>query len=74
MHTTLHTQTRETTTSDRLTHIVQDRDRVRTAMIEQTPVVALCGRVWVPSRWKPAGGLRCRVCADLAASLYPFGP
>ena len=65
---------RESTTSDRLTHIVQDRDQVRRALLEGLPVRALCGRIWVPKRWKPADGLRCRVCDDLARNVYPVGP
>ena len=52
---------------DRLIHIVMDRDKVREAMRYGFPVKALCGKRWVPRRWKPKDGLRCEVCATLAA-------
>ncbi len=59
---------------DRLVHIVDDRDKVREAMHYGFPVKALCGKRWVPRRWKPRGGLRCQVCADIARQRYPVGP
>jgi hypothetical protein len=34
---------------DRFSHYA-DRDKITEAMITGTPVVALCGKVWVPSR------------------------
>lgn len=68
------TVVREATTRDRLTHIVKDRGKVRQAIIEQTPVIALCGKCWVPTRWKPAGTLRCQVCDMLAMRMYPATP
>lgn len=35
---------------ERLTHIVPGKARLTEAMINGTPVMALCGKVWVPSR------------------------
>lgn len=45
---------RRTSTTDdgdheRLSHFVE-KDKLTEAMIMGTPVVALCGKVWVPSR------------------------
>jgi hypothetical protein len=34
---------------ERFSHYA-DRDKITEAMISGTPVVALCGKVWVPSR------------------------
>jgi hypothetical protein len=34
---------------ERFSHYA-DRDKITEAMINGTPVVALCGKVWVPSR------------------------
>lgn len=68
------TVSREATTTDRMSHIVQDRDKVRRALLEGLPVRALCGKVWVPKRWKPADTVRCCVCDDLARRVYPVGP
>lgn len=65
---------RESLTRDRLTHIVKDRDKVRLAILEGFPVRALCGKIWAPTRWKPADGLRCQVCDMLARRDYPATP
>ena len=35
---------------ERLSHIVPGKARLTEAMINGTPVMALCGKVWVPSR------------------------
>jgi len=59
---------------DKLTHIVDDRDKVREAMYYGFPVKALCGKRWVPTRWKPRNGLRCEVCEQLARLRYPVTP
>jgi len=59
---------------DRLSHIVMDREKVRQAMVERTPVEALCGKRWVPRRWKPRDTIRCAVCDSLARRIYPVGP
>lgn len=59
---------------DRLTHIVNEREKVREAMYYGFPVEALCGKRWVPRRWKPKGGVRCRVCDDIARKRYPVTP
>lgn len=63
---------RESTTHDRLKHYCLDREKVRRAIVERTPVEALCGKVWVPTRWQPADAQRCAVCVDLLARIYPW--
>lgn len=35
---------------ERLTHIVKGKGKLTEAMVTGQPVVALCGKVWVPSR------------------------
>jgi hypothetical protein len=46
-----------------------DRDKVTEAMVTGTPVVALCGKVWVPSR-DPRKFPVCPECQR----LYDLGP
>jgi hypothetical protein len=46
-----------------------DRDKVTEAMVVGTPVVALCGKVWVPSR-DPKKYPVCPECQR----LYDLGP
>jgi len=46
-----------------------DRDKVTEAMVTGVPVVALCGKVWVPSR-DPS---RFPVCPE-CKRLYELGP
>jgi len=67
-------QDRKAPPDDRLRHIVTDRDKVRQAMVEGTPVTALCGKVWVPRRWKPRDTQLCVVCEGLARRQYPSLP
>lgn len=35
---------------ERLKHIVKGKDKLTEALVTGQPVVALCGKVWVPSR------------------------
>jgi hypothetical protein len=44
---------------DRFSHYVE-KDKLTEAMVMGTPVVALCGKVWVPSR----DGTKFPVCPD----------
>jgi hypothetical protein len=46
-----------------------DRDKITEATVLGTPVVALCGKVWVPSR-DPS---RYPICPD-CQRLYDLGP
>ena len=48
---------------DRLSHIVPGKARLTEAMINGTPVMALCGKVWVPSR-DPNRYQLCGTCKD----------
>ena len=43
------TQTTDNGDHERLSHYVP-KDKLTEAMVNGTPVVALCGKVWVPSR------------------------
>ncbi|HSV38139.1 MAG TPA: DUF3039 domain-containing protein [Nocardioidaceae bacterium] len=58
--------TRTSTTDDgdheRLSHYVE-KDKLTEAMVMGTPVVALCGKVWVPSR-DPEKYPTCPECKD----------
>lgn len=44
---------------DRFSHYVE-KDKLTEAMVMGTPVIALCGKVWVPSR----DGTKFPVCPD----------
>jgi hypothetical protein len=46
-----------------------DRDKITEAMVTGTPVVALCGKVWVPTR----DPKKYPVCPD-CQRLYDLGP
>jgi hypothetical protein len=53
---------------ERFSHYA-DRDKIMEAMVTGTPVVALCGKVWVPSR-DPQKFPVCPECKR----LYDLGP
>jgi hypothetical protein len=53
---------------ERFSHYA-DRDKITEAMVTGTPVVALCGKVWVPSR-DPSKFPICPECQR----LYDLGP
>ncbi|HEX3824426.1 MAG TPA: DUF3039 domain-containing protein [Mycobacteriales bacterium] len=46
-----------------------DRDKITEAMVTGTPVVALCGKVWVPSR----DPKKYPICPD-CQRLFDLGP
>ncbi|WP_460849819.1 DUF3039 domain-containing protein [Nocardioides ultimimeridianus] len=48
---------------DRFSHYVE-KDKLTEAMVMGTPVVALCGKVWVPSR-APEKFPVCPECKDI---------
>ncbi len=52
---------------DRFAHYARKADITR-ATIEGTPVVAICGKVWVPSR-DPSKYPICKTCAEIKARL-----
>jgi hypothetical protein len=52
---------------ERFSHYV-DKDKLTEAMVMGTPVVALCGKVWVPSR-APEKFPVCPECKEIWESL-----
>jgi hypothetical protein len=56
---------------ERFSHYVP-KDKLTEAMIEGTPVVALCGKVWVPSR-DPQRFPVCPECKEIWESLKSGG-
>lgn len=65
--------------NERFAHYVRD-DRIMKSMVEGTPVVALCGKVWVPVR-NPDNFPLCPTCKEIYQHLrnsgnggtWPFG-
>lgn len=56
---------------ERLSHYVP-KDKLMEAMINGTPVIALCGKVWVPSR-DPERFPVCPECKDIWEQLQKDG-
>lgn len=56
---------------ERFSHYVA-KDKLTAAMVEGTPVVALCGKVWVPSR-DPQRYPVCPECKEIWSSMRPGG-
>jgi len=56
---------------ERFSHYVE-KDKLTEAMVMGTPVVALCGKVWVPSR-APEKFPVCPECQEIWESLKPGG-
>lgn len=56
---------------DRFSHYAL-KDKLTEAMVMGTPVVALCGKVWVPSR-DPHKYPVCPVCKQVWESMSPAG-
>ena len=56
---------------ERFSHYVP-KGKLTEAMIEGTPVVALCGKVWVPSR-DPQRFPVCPECKEIWDSIKPGG-
>ncbi|RRD46810.1 DUF3039 domain-containing protein [Tessaracoccus sp. OH4464_COT-324] len=54
---------------DRFSHYVP-KSKLTEAMVNGTPVVALCGKVWVPSR-NPDRYPVCPDCKEIWQSLNP---
>ena len=57
---------------ERFSHYVA-KNKLTEAMVMGTPVVALCGKVWVPSR-NPDKFPVCPECKEIWESLNPGGP
>jgi hypothetical protein len=56
--------------SERFAHIVRGRDKVTEAYVLGKPVVALCGKRWVPTR-DPKRYPVCPTCKEIAAASRP---
>ena len=56
---------------ERFSHYVE-KDKLTEAMIMGTPVVALCGKVWVPSR-DPEKYPTCPECQEIWQSMKDDG-
>ena len=56
---------------ERLSHYVP-KDKLMEAMVNGTPVIALCGKVWVPSR-DPEKYPVCPECQEIWESLKESG-
>ena len=52
---------------DRFAHYVRKADIVR-SNVEGVPVIALCGKKWIPNR-DPAGYPVCPTCKEIKARL-----
>ena len=57
---------------ERFSHYV-DKDKLTEAMVMGTPVVALCGKVWVPSR-APEKFPVCPECKEIWESMQAATP
>lgn len=53
---------------DRFAHYV-NKDDITEAMVNGWPVIALCGKIWVPSR-DPDKYPVCPLCEDLYKKLF----
>lgn len=49
---------------DRMTHVVYPAEKVTEAIINGTPVTALCGKTWIPSR-DPERYPVCKTCIEV---------
>ena len=57
---------------ERFSHYVP-KAKLTEAMVMGTPVIALCGKVWVPSR-NPDRFPVCPECKEIWATMRPEGP
>lgn len=57
---------------ERFSHYVP-KDKLMEAMVNGTPVIALCGKVWVPSR-DPQKFPVCPDCKDIWENMQDDGP
>jgi hypothetical protein len=61
------TRTTDNGDHERLSHFVP-KDKLMDAMVNGTPVVALCGKVWIPSR-DPQKFPVCPECKEIWESM-----
>ena len=59
---------REPGDHDRMSHVVVPANAVTEAIINGTPVTALCGKTWVPDR-DPKKYPACKTCQDVLADI-----
>ena len=57
---------------ERFSHYAE-KGKITEAMVMGTPVVALCGKVWVPSR-DPKQFPVCPTCKEILDGLWPEKP
>lgn len=69
--TSLDRQLTRTDDPDEVAHVADKGDTTR-AYVEGTPLTALCGYVWVPSR-NPEGLPVCQRCSDLREQIRHRG-
>jgi hypothetical protein len=50
-----------------------EKDLITEAMINGTPIVALCGKIWVPFR-DPSKYPVCPTCDEIIKNMPPGGP
>jgi len=53
---------------EKQSHVVVPANAVTKAIIEGTPVTALCGKTWVPTR-DPKKYPLCQTCQDILADI-----
>lgn len=58
---------------EKMAHIVWPADKVTAAYIEGTPLTALCGKVWVPTR-SPDLFPVCQTCVEVYENKIPGRP
>ena len=56
---------------DRFAHYVE-KEEITYALVHGVPVIALCGKVWVPSR-APDKYPVCKTCSDILDGLFVDG-
>jgi hypothetical protein len=57
---------------ERFAHYVR-KDKITASAVTGKPVIALCGKVWVPTR-DPSRFPVCPVCKEIYQSMQPGGP
>jgi hypothetical protein len=63
------TQVAEPGDSERFSHYVR-KEKIVEAAVAGTPVIALCGKVWVPNR-DPQRFPICPACQDILDKAFP---
>lgn len=63
------TESLEDGDADRFSHYVP-KNKLMEAIVNGTPVIALCGKVWVPTK-NPEGFPVCPVCKEIWGQMNP---